>query len=225
MIPQRVTKAIRRNLRRTMAEGNTKQFVKIQDIRDDVLILKDGSLRQVIRVGSTNFELKSQDEQLAILAGFRDFLNSLDFSLEIMVMSRKLNIGKYLAFLDQIIDAQQNELMRIQAIEYSRFVKELTQLANIMSKNFFVVIPFFIGPRVKGGIIQTVKSIFKPSEAVKFNPEEFESYRTQLNQRVNLVYENLAGLGLGAKVLQKEELTNLYYRLYNPESVEGITNI
>jgi len=205
-----------------MAETSTRQFVDIQEIRDDVLILKDGSLRQIIQIGSTNFELKSQDEQLAILAGFRDLLNALDFSLEIAVISRKLNIGKYLGFLDRVVEAQQNELMRIQAVEYSRFVKELTQLANIMSKNFFVVVPFYIGPRVKGGIVQTIKSIFKPSAAAKFNPEEFESYRTQLSQRVSIVYENLAGLGLGARVLQKEELTNLFYRLYNPESIEGI---
>lgn len=207
-----------------MAETNTKQFVEIQEIRDDVLILKDGSLRQIIRVGSTNFELKSQDEQTAILQGFRDFLNSLDFSLEIMAMSRKLNIGKYLAFLDRIIEAQQNELMRIQAVEYSKFVKELTQLANIMDKEFFVVVPFYIGPKAKGGIIRTFKSIFKPAEAIKqLAPEEFDSYKNQLSQRVNLVYENIAGLGLGAKVLEQDELTNLYYRFYNPEAIEGIT--
>lgn len=206
-----------------MAETSTKQFVEIQEIRDETLILKDGSLRQIIKVGSTNFELKSQDEQLAILAGFRDFLNALDFSLEIMVMSRKLNIGKYLEFLNQIAEAQQNELMRIQAIEYSRFVKELTQLANIMAKDFFVVIPFHIGPRTKGGIKEILKSIFKPAQIVKqLAPEEFESYKSQLNQRVDLVYENLAGLGLGAKVLKQDELTNLYYRFYNPEVIEGI---
>lgn len=203
-----------------MAETSTKQFVEIQEIRDETLILKDGSLRQIIKVGSTNFELKSQDEQLAILAGFRDFLNALDFSLEIMVMSRKLNINKYLEFLNQLAEAQQNELMRIQAIEYSRFVKELTQLANIMAKDFFVVIPFYIGPRTKGGIREILKSIFKPAQIVKqLAPEEFESYKSQLNQRVDLVYENLAGLGLGAKVLKQDELINLYYRFYNPEAV------
>ena len=206
-----------------MATESTKQFIEIQEIRDDVLIMKDGSLKQVIKVGSTNFELKSQDEQMAVLQGFRDFLNALDFSLEIAVMSRKLNINKYLAVLNELIENQQNELLRIQAVEYSRFVKELTQLANIMSKDFFVVVPFYIGPRVKGGIKEMVKSIFKPSGIAKeLTPEEFESYKLQINQRVNLVYENLAGLGLGAKVLEKEELTNLYYRLYNPESVEGI---
>lgn len=207
-----------------MAEAtNTKQFVEIQEIRDDVLILKDGSLRQIIRVGSINFELKSQDEQAAILAGFRDFLNGLDFSVEIMVMSRKLNINKYLAVVNELTDRQQNELMKIQAIEYSKFVKELTQLANIMSKDFFVIVPFYIGPRAKGGIKETLKSIFKPAETVKtLTPEEFDSYKSQLNQRVMLTYENLAGLGLGARVLKQDELTNLYYRLYNPEAIEGI---
>lgn len=197
--------------------SSTKQFVEIQEIRDEVLVLKDGSLRQIIRVGSTNFDLKSQDEQTAILQGFQNFLNALDFSMEIMVMSRKLDINKYLETLDELIENQQNELMRIQAVEYSRFVKELTQLANIMSKNFFVVIPFYIGARTKEGIMEIFKSIFKPAETVKrLTPEEFEIYKSQLNQRTNLVLENLAGLGLGMKILGKEELTNLYYQLYNP---------
>ena len=207
----------------TLAEASTKQFVDIQEIRDDVLILKDGSLRQIIKVSSTNFELKSQDEQLAILAGFREFLNTLDFSLEIMVMSRKLNIDKYLAVVGEIIENQQNELLRIQAVDYSKFVKELTGLANIMAKDFFVVVPFHIGPRTSGGIMETAKSVFKPAETVKsLLPEEFDSYKNQLSQRVSLVFENIAGLNLAAKILDKEELTSLYYRFYNPESTEGI---
>ena len=209
-----------------MAETTTKQFVEIQEIRDELLILKDGSLRQLIKVGSTNFDLKSQDEQLAILTGFRDFLNALDFSLEIMVMSRKLNIGKYLELLNKIAEAQQNELMKIQAVEYSRFVKELTQLANIMAKDFFVVVPFYIGPRTKGGVIQSLKNFFKPAQIVKqLTAEDFDSYKTQLDQRVNLISENLAGLGLGVKVLRQDELVNLYYRFYNPEAIEGIKSI
>ncbi|MEK7579669.1 MAG: hypothetical protein AAB469_00520 [Patescibacteria group bacterium] len=196
--------------------ATTTQFVEIKEIRDDVLILKDGSLRQLIKIGSTNFELKSQDEQAAILQGFRDLLNALDFSLEIMVMSRKLNINKYLEFLDEVAESQQNELMRIQAIEYSRFVKELTQLANIMSKDFFVVVPFYLGPRTKGGIREIFKNIFKPGRIIsQLTPEEFESYKSQLNQRVSLIYENLAGLGLGARILKQDELLSLYQRLYD----------
>lgn len=202
-----------------MADLSTKQFVEIQEIKDEIVIIKDGSLRQVIGVGSTNFELKSQDEQMAILQSFRDFLNALDFSIEIMVMSRKLNIGKYLAFVNELAENQQHELMKIEAVEYSKFIRELTQLANIMDKEFFVVIPFYIGPRVGKGIKGTIKSIFKPSETVKeLTPEEFDSYKSQLNQRVNLVFENIAGLGLTPKVLEQEELINLYYRFYNPES-------
>lgn len=207
-----------------MPETSTKQFVEIREIRDNTLILKDGSLRQIIKVSSINFELKSQDEQLAILAKFREFLNTLDFSLEIMVMSRKLNIDKYLAVIDEIIENQEHELLRIQAVDYSKFVKELTSLANIMAKDFFVIVPFYIGPRTEGGILETAKSIFKPAETVKsLTPEEFDSYKNQLHQRVSLVFENIAGLNLTAKILEKEGLTNLYYRFYNPEVVKGIS--
>lgn len=206
-----------------MAEVSTKQFVEIQEIRDNILVLKDGSLRQIIKVGSINFELKSQDEQLAILQGFRSFLNALDFSLEIMVMSRRLNISGYLAFIDGLIENQQNELMRIQAIDYSKFVKELTQLANIMDKEFFVVVPYYLGPKTSKGIGDTIKNFFKPSEIFKkLAPEEFDAYGLQLNQRVNLVFENLFGLGLTPKALERDELVNLYYQFYNPETLERI---
>jgi len=206
-----------------MADASTKQFIEIQEIRDNTLVLRDGSIRQIIKVGSINFELKSQDEQLAILQGFRNFLNALDFSLEIMVMSRKLNISGYLAFIDGLIENQQNELMRIQAIDYSKFIKELTQLANIMAKDFFTVVPFYLGPRTGKGIGDTLKSFFKPSEIVKkLTPEEFDAYKLQLNQRVNLVFENLFGLGLTPKIMEKDELVNLFYRFYNPESIEGV---
>ncbi len=209
-----------------MAEFSTRQFVEIKEIKDELVILGDGSLRQVIKVGSINFELKSQDEQLAILQGFRDFLNSLDFSLEIVVMSRKLNINKYLTVLDEIISSQQNELMRIQAVDYSKFIKELTQLANIMAKEFFIIVPFYLGPRTGRGIKETIKSVFKPTETLKsLTPEEFNSYKLQLNQRVSLVYGNISAIGLAPQVLEGDELINLYYKLYNPESIEGIKNI
>ncbi len=207
-----------------MADSTTKQFVGIQEIRSEILVLKDGSLREIIRVGSINFELKSQDEQMAILQGFRDFLNSLDFSLEIMVMSRKLNINKYLGFINELAEGQQNELLRIQAIDYLKFVKELTHLANIMAKDFFIVVPFYIGPRASKGIMASLKSIFKPSETVKnLTSEEFDSYKIQLEQRVGLVVENIASLGLVPHILNGDELMNLYYRFYNPEVIEGIT--
>jgi len=207
-----------------LPDNSTKQFIDIQDIRDDVVILKDGSMRQIIEVGSINFELKSQDEQMAILQRFREFLNSLDFSLSIQIMSRKININDYLKLLEQVKEKQKNELLRIQVIEYSRFIKGLTELANIMSKKFFIAVPYYfsIAPK-KEGISEMLKNIFKPSEQIKkMTDEEFNSYKIQLRQRVNLVMDGLAPLGLNAKVLQRNELINLYYKLYNPEATEQI---
>lgn len=206
-----------------MAETSTKQFVEIQEIRDNVLILKDGSLRQIMKVGSINFELKSQDEQLAILQGFRSFLNALDFSLQIMVMSRKLNIEGYVVFINKLAQNQQNELLRIQAIDYAKFVKELTQTGNIMDKEFFVAVPFYLGPGISKGISSILNNLFKPSQIFKkLTSEEFNAYKLQLNQRVSLIFENLFALGLTPRVLEKDELISLYYRLYNPEAMERI---
>lgn len=207
-----------------MANKSTQQFVGIHEIKDNVLILKDGSLRQLVEVGSTNFELKSQDEQMAILRVFQQFLNALDFSLEIMVMSRKLDIDPYLKTIDEIIEKQQNELLRIQAVEYSRFVKELTQLSNIMSKNFYVAVPFYIAPiSKKGGAKGILKGLLKPSQIAKeLSEQDFESYKIQLGQRVNLIIENLASLGLAPRVVQRDELANLFYKFYNPEATEEI---
>lgn len=207
-----------------MADNSTLQFVEIQDIKEDIVVLKDGSLRQIIEVGSMNFELKSQDEQMAILQRFKEFLNSLDFSLNIQVMSRKINITNYLKLLDQVKEKQKNELLRIQAIEYARFVKGLTELANIMSKKFFIAVPLYIGiaPK-KEGLLETFKSAFKPAEKIKkLSDEEFENYRIQLRQRVTLVMDGLAPLGLNTRIVKKDELINLFYKIYNPEATEKI---
>ena len=122
---------------------NTKQFVDIFDIKDNVVILKNGSLRLVLEASSVNFDLKSNDEQIAIVRAFQNFLNSLDFPLQIVLHSRKLNIQNYLQQTQQIVEKVDNELLRIQGIEYIRFLKGLTELANIMSKKFYVVVPFY----------------------------------------------------------------------------------
>jgi len=127
-----------------MANQSTEQLVPITDIREGVVILKNGSLRMILEVSSINFELRSGDEQIAILQGFQRFLNSVDFPLQIVVGSRELNIDSYLKAIDGIIESAENELLKIQASEYSRFIKELSSLSNIMSKKFYVVIPFYV---------------------------------------------------------------------------------
>lgn len=207
-----------------MANTSTKQFVAIQEIYDDLIILKDSSLRQIIEVNSMNFELRSESEQLAILKKFKEFLNSLDFSLEILIISRKLNLNEYLKTLNELVERQENELFRIYAAEYLKFIKELTQLSNIMSKNFFVIVPFYISLiKPAKGIKSIFQNIFKPSEAIKkLTPEEINIYKNQIKQRTNLVIDGLISLGLRPKVLQKEEIINLFYKLYNPKAIEWI---
>jgi len=206
-----------------MAVQSTKQLVEISNIIDNIVLLKNGSLRAVIEVSATNFELRSEGEQIAILQNFQRFVNSIDFPLQIVINSRKLNIDEYLKLINESANALTNELLKIQAMEYSKFVGELSDLSNIMSKKFYIVIPFYVfeAPS-KSGITQSIKSIFKPSTVMKeLTPEQLETYKSQLLQRTELIFDGLIGMGLKAKTLEKDDLMNLFYGLYNPSSKSG----
>ena len=201
-----------------MPVTSTKNLVPISDIREGVVILKNGSLRMVLEVSAINFELRSAEEQTAILQGFQRFLNSADFPLQIVVSSRELNINNYISAVDKIVESAESELFRIQAVEYSRFIKELSSLSNIMSKKFYVVLPFYIYETPeKTGLTQSLRGLFKPKEVAKeVTDEQFETYKNQLMQRAELVYGVLVGLGLKITPLKDEDLKQLYYNLYNP---------
>ena len=207
-----------------MAEKNkitstTKEFVQIVDIRDSVLIMKNGGMKSLIEVNSMNFELKSADEQTAIIQAFQNFVNSIDFSLQIVVNSRKLDIKPYLAFIDEVIANQQNELLKIQAIEYGRLLKGLTELSNIMAKKFYIVIPFFgiETAKTKAGFFSAFKAVLTPSEFAKpITDEQFQEYKIQLDQRVELISGGINTMGLETKLLGDDELKNLFYSYYNP---------
>ena len=121
---------------------STQQVVSIREIRDDVIFLKDGSIRAVIEVSAINFELRSEDEQIAIIQNFQKFINSLDFPVQISILSRRLYIDTYLKFMAEETGKIDNELLRIQADEYMKFIKELSSLTNIMSKKFYITVPF-----------------------------------------------------------------------------------
>ena len=201
-----------------MAVQSTKNLVDIADIVDNIVILKNGSLRTVIEVSSINFELRSEGEQVAILQNFQRFLNSTDFPLQIVVNSRKLDIEDYVKLIDKSTESLTSELLKIQAAEYSKFIKELADLSNIMSKKFYIVVPFYVFETPsKTGLVDSLKSILRPSGVVKqIKPEQLETYRNQLMQRVELVFDGLVGLGLKTRLLEGPELMNLYYGLYNP---------
>lgn len=197
----------------------TKEFVPIIDIRDGVLIMKNGSLKAIVEANSMNFELKSTTEQTAIIQSFQNFVNSTDFPVQIVVNSRKLDIGPYLRFLDEIIASQTNELLKIQAVEYSRLLKGLTELSNIMSKKFYIVVPFFgiETPATKSGFFGAFKSVLTPSDFARtMTDEQFQGYKIQLDQRVELIRGGISSLGLETNILNDEELKKLFYAYYNP---------
>ena len=199
-----------------MANPATTRFVDIADIKDTIVLMKDGSLRSLLEVQSVNFDLKSNDEQVAILRGFQDFLNAVDFPLQIVVRSRKLDIGPYLEFIATATASLTNELLKIQAEEYSRFIKGLTELASIMKKNFYISIPFHGSEvRAKGGIGQQLKSLFGfSSPAQQITPEDLEHYKTQISQRISVINSGLGPLGIKITELGQDQLIALFTSSY-----------
>ena len=203
----------------------SQDIVPIEEIRDGVVVLSDGSLRAVLMASSVNFALKSPDEQDAIILQYQNFLNSLDFPIQFFIQSRKLNIEPYLNSLRERKKIETNELLRIQITEYITFVKEFVESGNIVSKTFYIVIPFapmsLLGDKQKG-----VKGIFssffgkRNAGGEPMNDEKFQEYRTQLWQRVETVTSGLIRTGVRTAPLNTEELIELYYSLYRPEEAD-----
>ena len=201
-----------------MANSATKQLVDIKEIRDSVLIMRNGSLRMILEVSAINFELRSEEEQTAILQNFQRFLNSIDFPLQIVINSRRFDIAEYLKTVNQAAEQLTNELLKAQAGEYIKFIEELSQLSNIMSKKFYIVIPFYVLETPSGkGILDSFKNVFKSSTKNQDLAEDkLQAYKTQLLQRADLVFDGLVGLGLKTKILRDQEIMQLFYELYNP---------
>lgn len=201
---------------------STQQLVFISEIRDRVILLKDGSLRAVIEVSAINFELLSEDEQVAIIQNFQNFINSLDFPLQISMISRRLSIDGYLKLTEETASQLNNELLVIQASEYIKFIKELSSLTNIMSKRFYITVPFYIFETPGStGIIKSLKSMVGSAGSTKkITDEQFSNYENQLMQRVDVALNGLTSLGLKTEVLEKDKLVKVFYGLYNPKSIE-----
>lgn len=208
----------------TISSRATQEFVPIKEVRDGIIVLKDGSLRSIVLASSINFSLKSDDERQATLQEFQNFLNSLEFSIQIFIESRKLDIRPYIALLEQQEKTQMNDLMKIQVREYIEFIKNFTESTNIMSKNFFVVIPYtppIIGANKKGpgGLVASLIPS-KNSNSVALSEEVFEEYRTQLEQRISVVEEGLVRCGVRIIELGTEEIVELFYKIFNPGEAE-----
>jgi len=202
-----------------MKKNSTQNFLEVKDVREGALVLKDRSIRGVMMVSSQNFALKSEEEQDAILFQFQNFLNSLDFSLQIVSQTRRLNITGYLDGLKQLEEVQTNKLLQQQTTSYRQFIKELVQGGAILTKNFYTVVPFSL---IEALPDEDQKGFLKrrPKIAGKLSDEEFERMREQLWQRMEFVALGLRRTGLKVIPLNSEELIELLWSWYHPMSAE-----
>ena len=193
----------------------TQEFVPIKEIKDGVIILKDGSMRSILMVSSINFALKSTDEQQAIIYQFQNLLNTIDFSLQISAQSRRLDIRPYLNLLEERKSAQTDELLETQVKEYIEFIRLFTESVEIMTKNFYVVVPY-----TPAKINISKNSWFKKKGPKLSSEDNFEEQRIQLDQRVAVVEQGLSRCGLRSVQLGTEETIELYYKIFNPGEVD-----
>ncbi len=189
-----------------MQQAPTQQLLELDQIKEGVVVLKNKALRGIVMVSSQNFALKSDEEQQAIIYQFQNFLNSLDFSLEIVVQSRILNITGYLDKLKELEKKQENELLKVQTAEYHKFIKELIAGGQILAKNFFVVVPFTL--------------IEVPGMKKTGTETQFQRAKSQLWQRMEFVALGLRRCGLQCVPLNTSELIELFWSLYHPEESE-----
>lgn len=200
----------------------TQEFVAIDEIRDGIVMLKNGSLRAVLMCSSRNLELESTDSQNAIISAYADFINSFDWPIQIVIHSRKLDVNPYLNTLEEKLKTQENELLKIQTSEYINFIKNFVTLADIMVKRFYVSIPFDpVESQIEGPIGKITSILPRASSKTALSEEKFKEYQSQLLQRVDHIILTLAHVGIKASQLQTDELVELFYNLYNPEELEN----
>ncbi len=208
-----------------MAEQSTQDFLELQDIREGILILKNNDIRGVLMVSSINFALKSEEDQAAIIYAFQSFLNSLDFSCQIIVQSRKINITPYLDSLKILREGQTNELLQIQTSSYIEFIKELVHGDAVMTKNFYVVVPYALTAILGAGAITKQFNFSKlfggeKNKTPVIKDEDFEKYKNQLWQRMEFLALGLKRCGLDSVPMTTPELIELFWAMHHPDQAE-----
>lgn len=202
----------------TPKSSSTQAFVPVKEVRNGIVTLKDGSYRGVLICSSVNFGLKSADEQRAIVTGFQYFLNTLDFSVQIVVNSRKMDLRPYLEILAQREVEQKTELLRIQLREYIEFIRSFSERSNIMAKTFYIIVPYSPSGQTK---ITQGMGLLSGKKGDGQVVDQFEADRAQLKQRMLLVAESISRTGVRAVPLGTEEVIELLYRSFNPGELEN----
>jgi type IV secretory pathway VirB4 component len=200
---------------------STQEYLDIAEIKDNTVVMKDGTLRAVLLVSSINFALKSEDEQNAVISSYVRFLNNLSFTLQIVVQSRELDIDNYLNYLKEKEKAQTNKLLKLQTADYIEYIKELTSLGRIMSKRFLVVVPYDPLTDKRKGFFSLIKEALRPATVIKLKEKTFNRYQEMLDRRLDSAIGGLESMGVAVARLDTQSLIELYYKTYNPETAKN----
>ena len=206
--------------RKRNEKATTQRYLPIAEIRNDTVILKNGGLRAVLSVEPLNFNLKSETEQEGIIARYQNFLNTLTFPIQIVVASTRVNIDPYINKIRMRAGSQKNELLRQQSLLYAAFVEKLVEVADIMQKDFYVVVPQDDQPPKRNSILQFMRWFKTEDTAAKISQrnQRFHQRSVLLRDRVNLVQSSLHNVGIQSRRLNTQELIETYYQLYNPRT-------
>lgn len=201
--------------------SSTQRYLPIAEIHDDTVVLKNGGLRAVLKVNAINFNLKSEVEQQGIIAGYQGFLNTLIFPIQILVRSTRLNVDPYIQDIRKKAASHQNPLLQHQAEDYASFMEKLVDVADIMQKSFYVVVPVDAPSRTKRGVLQRFMDWINVDDTrarALQRSREFQGYGKILRDRITLVQSGLENVGLSMRRLKTDELVQLYYSIYNPST-------
>jgi len=200
----------------------TQEFVPIKEVRDGIVTLKNGELRAIVLANSINLSLKSDDEQRATILQFQNFLNTLDFAIQISIQSRRLDIRPYLLLLEDRYKVQNEPLLKLQTREYIEFIKNFTDTTSIMTKNFFVVIPYtHTVLKSDSNILDKIFSKKNKEETKIAEQVDFEEKRSQLEERVAVIQQGLNRCGINSTQLDTEAVVEVFYKVFNPGEIEG----
>ncbi len=206
---------------------STQRYLDISEIRDDMVILKDGTVRSVLLISSINFALKSEEEQEAIIQAYMTFLNGLEYPVQIVIQSRKMNIEGYMARLAEQQKKSTNDLLKAQIDDYRSFVNELVELGQIMQKRFYIVVPYDPVTNVRKSFWIRFQEALSPASAAKLSKKQIADRIEQLSRRISNISGQLNSMGLSSARLDTQSLIEMYYEVYNPDlfDTERLTNM
>jgi len=203
--------------------NSSQNSLLISEIRENMVVMNDGSFRAVVTCQSINFDLMSDKEREGVEFSYQNFLNSLYFPIQIFVRSQRVDIGPYLEKLTKTRRDQDNMLLGVLMDDYINFIDALAEEANIMDKSFFIIVPYYPSGDVNSAVASSkglLSSIFKPNQQanIKIDKASYDKAKDEIGNRVSAVTGGLFHMGVKATQLKTKELASLYYDFYNPDT-------